>query len=101
LSAVWEVSYLNEKGGERHETFYDPKGCPLQPGLLSCVPGMTLNCPRLLWLFKLFVWFSSPFGVTQAYFDNHAWESVEHFFKETNSEQVYGGTLYISAGTAA
>jgi demethylmenaquinone methyltransferase/2-methoxy-6-polyprenyl-1,4-benzoquinol methylase len=54
-----------------------------------------------LWLFKLFVWSSSPFGVTQAYFDNHAWESVEHFFKETTLEEVYGGLMYISAGTAA
>jgi demethylmenaquinone methyltransferase/2-methoxy-6-polyprenyl-1,4-benzoquinol methylase len=54
-----------------------------------------------LWLFKLFVWFSSPFGITQAYFDNHAWESVEHFFKETTFEEVYGGLMYISSGKAA
>jgi hypothetical protein len=34
----------DEKGGERHETFYDSKSCSLQPGLQSFVPGMTLNC---------------------------------------------------------
>lgn len=53
-----------------------------------------------VWLFKLFVWFSSPFGVTQDYFDSHTWESVERFFQDTTFEEVYGGLLYISSGTA-
>jgi hypothetical protein len=35
---------VNAKGGERNETLYVSKGCPLQPGLLMLVPGMTLNC---------------------------------------------------------
>jgi demethylmenaquinone methyltransferase/2-methoxy-6-polyprenyl-1,4-benzoquinol methylase len=53
------------------------------------------------WLFKLFVWCSSPFGVTQQYFDGRTWESVERFFQETTFEEVYGGLLYISSGMAA
>jgi len=53
-----------------------------------------------LWLFKLFVWCSSPFGVTAEYFDGHTWESVERFFQETTFEEVYGGLLYISSGMA-
>lgn len=52
------------------------------------------------WLFKLFVWCSSPFGLTEAYFDNHTWKSVERFFQDTTFEEVYGGLLYISSGTA-
>jgi hypothetical protein len=46
LNAVWEIIFLFEKGGDRHETVYDSKGCPLQPGMLMAVPGMTLNCPN-------------------------------------------------------
>ena len=53
------------------------------------------------WLFKLFVWCSSPFGLTEAYFDNHAWTSVERFFQDTTFEEVYGGLMYISSGTTA
>jgi ubiquinone/menaquinone biosynthesis C-methylase UbiE len=52
------------------------------------------------WLFKLFVWCSSPFGVTEEYFDGHTWESVERFFQAITFEEVYGGLLYISSGTA-
>ncbi len=51
------------------------------------------------WLFNLFVWCSSPFGLTEAYFDNHTWKSVERFFQDTTFEKVYGGLLYISSGT--
>jgi hypothetical protein len=40
--------FLFEKGGERHETVYDSKGCPLQQGLLMVVLGMTLNCPEVV-----------------------------------------------------
>ncbi len=53
-----------------------------------------------LWLLKLFVWVSQPFGLTLDYFDAHPWESVERLFKETAFEEVYGGLLYISSGTA-
>ena len=44
LTMIEALPVPNEKGGERHETLCDSKGCPLQPGLLSLVPGMTLNC---------------------------------------------------------
>lgn len=53
------------------------------------------------WLFKLLVWCSTPFGLTEEYFDNHAWESVERFLEDTTFEEVYGGLLYISSGTKA
>lgn len=54
-----------------------------------------------LWVFKLFVWASSPFGVTQDYFDNHTWEYVERYFSDTTFEEVYGGLLYISSGVTS
>ena len=52
------------------------------------------------WLLKLFVWVSRPFGLTFDYFDGHPWESVERFFEETALEEMYGGLVYISSGTA-
>ena len=52
------------------------------------------------WLFKLFVWSWSPFGLTEEYFDSQSWKLVERFHQDTTFEEVYGGLLYISAGTA-
>jgi ubiquinone/menaquinone biosynthesis C-methylase UbiE len=54
-----------------------------------------------LWVFKLIVWLSRSFGVTSDYFDKRTWEPVERYFQETAFEQMYGGMLYISSGTAA
>ncbi len=53
------------------------------------------------WIFKLIVRLSGSFGVTSDYFDKRTWESVERYFRETAFEQMYGGMLYISSGTAA
>lgn len=54
-----------------------------------------------LWVFKLIVRLSRSFGVTSDYFDKRTWESVERYFRETGFEQMYGGMIYISSGTAA
>ncbi len=51
------------------------------------------------WLFKLFVWCSSPFGLTSEYFDGRTWELVERFFQDATFEEMYGGLLYLSSGT--
>ncbi len=53
-----------------------------------------------LWLTKLFWRLARPFGVTLDYFDHHPWESVERYFQDTALEQMYGGGIYISSGTA-
>jgi demethylmenaquinone methyltransferase/2-methoxy-6-polyprenyl-1,4-benzoquinol methylase len=53
------------------------------------------------WVFHLFVWLSRSFGVTSDYFDKRTWESVERYFQRIAFEQMYGGMLYISSGTAA
>lgn len=54
-----------------------------------------------LWLFRLFVWLSRPFGVTAAYFSHPCWETVDRFFQEVEFEERYRGLMYISSGTAA
>jgi demethylmenaquinone methyltransferase/2-methoxy-6-polyprenyl-1,4-benzoquinol methylase len=54
-----------------------------------------------VWAFNLIVRLSRSFGVTSEYFDKRTWESVERYFRETTFEQMYGGMLYISSGTAA
>jgi demethylmenaquinone methyltransferase/2-methoxy-6-polyprenyl-1,4-benzoquinol methylase len=54
-----------------------------------------------LWLFRLFVWLSRPFGVTTEYFSHPCWESVGRFFQEVEFEERYGGLIYISSGAAA
>ena len=53
-----------------------------------------------LWLLKLFVRYGRPFGLTRDSLDKHPWESVERYFLETASEEMYGGMAYISSGTA-
>ena len=54
------------------------------------------------WLFKLTLWLARPFGVTLHYFNRfpHIRESMERYFQETASEQMYGGMVYISSATA-
>jgi demethylmenaquinone methyltransferase/2-methoxy-6-polyprenyl-1,4-benzoquinol methylase len=53
-----------------------------------------------LWLFKLVLWLGRPFGFTREYFNVSPWESVERYFKESSFEEMYGGLLYLSSGTA-
>ena len=53
------------------------------------------------WVFNIIVRLSRSFGVTRNYFDKRTWESVERYFRETAFEQMYGGMIYISSGTAA
>jgi demethylmenaquinone methyltransferase/2-methoxy-6-polyprenyl-1,4-benzoquinol methylase len=52
------------------------------------------------WLFRLVLRLGRPFGFTPEYFSNHPWTSVERYFQETAFEEMYGGLIYISSGTA-
>lgn len=49
-------------------------------------------------LFKLFVKLSSPYGLTESYFDNNTPELVSRLFKNVTFEDMYGGLLYITSG---
>ena len=57
------------------------------------------SCPT--WFLKMFVRMSSPFGLTENYFNNDTWRIVEELFKDTTFEEMYGGLLYISSGRKA
>jgi demethylmenaquinone methyltransferase/2-methoxy-6-polyprenyl-1,4-benzoquinol methylase len=49
-------------------------------------------------LFEFFVKLSSPYGLTEAYFDNSTPELVSRLFKNVTFEDMYGGLLYITSG---
>ena len=49
-------------------------------------------------LFKLFVKLSSPYGLTESYFDNNTPEIVSRVFENVTFENMYGGLLYITSG---
>lgn len=49
-------------------------------------------------LFKLFVKISSPFGLTESYFENDTPDLVSRIFQNVTFEALYGGLLYITAG---
>ncbi|WP_417345540.1 class I SAM-dependent methyltransferase [Ferrimonas sp.] len=51
------------------------------------------------WLFRLFVWLSSPFGLTEDYFRNDTCQQVRCQFQDTSIEEVYGGLMYILSGS--
>jgi demethylmenaquinone methyltransferase/2-methoxy-6-polyprenyl-1,4-benzoquinol methylase len=58
--------------------------------------------PRNLaaWLFKVVLRLGRPFGFTPEYFNVSPWKSIERYFQETSFEEMYGGLLYLSSGTA-
>ena len=63
-------------------------------GSLSIVDGKRPNkWPS--WLFNFFVWLSSPFGVTEDYFESRTWEIIDRYFQEVTFEEYYGGLIYI------
>ncbi len=49
-------------------------------------------------LFRLFVKLSSPYGLTESYFDNNTPELVARLFQNVTYEEMYGGLLYIISG---
>ncbi len=85
--------YINE----RDKVIESISHALVQGGRLSIVDGKRpTKWP--LWLFKLFVRLSSPFGITQDYFDSRTWESVERYFHDVTIEEYYGGLIYICTG---
>lgn len=52
------------------------------------------------WLLRLFVWFFGTYGLSGEYFTRRAWESMERCLEEVTFEEMYGGAVYIAAGTA-
>lgn len=82
---------------ERREVIENISNILADGGRLVIVDGkLPSNWPT--WLFKGFVKLSSPFGLTEDYFNNYTWRIVEMLFENTTFEEVYGGLLYISSG---
>lgn len=52
------------------------------------------------WLFKIVLRLGRPFGFTPEYFKVKPWESVARYFQDPTFEEMYGGMIYISSGTA-
>jgi len=50
------------------------------------------------YLFKLFVKLSSPYGLTESYFDASTPDLVSRLFQNVTFEDMYGGLLYITSG---
>lgn len=82
---------------ERDEVIEKISKALVHNGRLVIVDGKRPNSWPT-WLFKMFVKLSSPFGMTEDYFNNNTWKIVERLFENTTFEETYGGLLYISSG---
>jgi hypothetical protein len=49
-------------------------------------------------LFKIFIKLSSPYGLTESYFDDNTSKLVSKLFQDSTFEEMYGGLLYITSG---
>jgi demethylmenaquinone methyltransferase/2-methoxy-6-polyprenyl-1,4-benzoquinol methylase len=91
--SIGVFGYIEERGEILERIF----NVLVHNGRLVILDGKRPNrWPALL--FKIFVRLSSPFGLTEDYFDSNTWEIVERVFENTTFEEAYGGLLYISSG---
>lgn len=51
-----------------------------------------------LWLVKLGVWITKPFGVSLKLTERHPWEVMKNYFSDVRVEEIYGGFVYIATG---
>ncbi|NIP56364.1 MAG: methyltransferase domain-containing protein, partial [Phycisphaerae bacterium] len=49
-------------------------------------------------LFRVFVKLSSPYGLTESYFDNNTASLVSRLYTNVTFEDMYGGLLFITSG---
>ncbi|MFQ6673657.1 MAG: class I SAM-dependent methyltransferase, partial [Fidelibacterota bacterium] len=72
----------------------------LVPGKRLVILDLKLASGAPLWLVKIGVFFSSPFGVTLEMAERHPWESVDGYLKDTSVEEMYFGFVYMAKGEA-
>jgi len=53
-----------------------------------------------MWLLKLFVIFTRPFGVSLDLADRHLWESVARYITLIEFKELYFGGIYLCVGQA-
>jgi ubiquinone/menaquinone biosynthesis C-methylase UbiE len=51
-----------------------------------------------MWLLRLFVVFTSPFGVSLDLADRHPWESIDKYMTTVEFWKLYFGAVYLSVG---
>ena len=51
-----------------------------------------------MWLIKLFVVFTKPFGVSLDLAERHPWESIERYMTTIECRELYFGGIYLSVG---
>ncbi len=54
-----------------------------------------------LWVAKLGVLITRPFGVTLDLMNRHPWEAIEKHFSKSSTRELYMGFAYLSVGEAA
>jgi len=54
-----------------------------------------------MWLIRLFVVFTRPFGVSLDLADRHPWESIGRYMASIEFRELYFGAVYLSVGQAA
>jgi ubiquinone/menaquinone biosynthesis C-methylase UbiE len=54
-----------------------------------------------MWLLRLFVVFTGPFGVSLDLADRHPWESIDKYMATIEFRELYFGGLYLSVGQTA
>jgi demethylmenaquinone methyltransferase/2-methoxy-6-polyprenyl-1,4-benzoquinol methylase len=77
----------------------------IQRGAYALAPGgrfviLDLKMPERwpMWLVKIGVALTRPFGVTLDIANRHPWESIRGYLKEVFFKELYGGFAYISSG---
>jgi demethylmenaquinone methyltransferase/2-methoxy-6-polyprenyl-1,4-benzoquinol methylase len=51
-----------------------------------------------MWLIKLGVWITAPFGTSLDIANRKPWEAVETYLTNTRFKKIYGGFAFISSG---
>ena len=70
----------------------------LSPGKRLVVLDLKQPEKLPLWLVKLGVLMTRPFGVSLELADRRPWESIEKYFSKTSMQELYYGFAYIATG---
>ncbi|UCD78236.1 MAG: methyltransferase domain-containing protein [Desulfobacterales bacterium] len=70
----------------------------LSPGKKLVVLDFKMPAKWPIWLIKLFVILTRPFGVTLDLADRHPWESIGRYLDSLKVETFYCDAIYIAAG---
>jgi len=83
---------------EEYDRIIKRGAAALAPGKRLAVLDFKLPANWPMWLVKLFVILTRPFGVTLDLGNRHPWESVERYLDLKELKSFYFGSIYIAAG---